>query len=389
MIHTRCPSCGGDRLESFFEIRGAPVYSLATVRSKADALAVPRKDLELAFCESCGFIFNSQFDTSLDYFLRGYEDQQGFSRTFMEYLTRTSDELIEKYELRGKAVLEIGCGKGDFVNLLVQRGAGAGIGVDPAYAEGRQADARLTFYKEFFSPVHGALPVDLVCCRHTLEHIHDTQAFLQSIRTAYGSRTDVTIFFEVPQVRRILDGRAFWDIYYEHCSYFSPGSLASLFRRTGFELLDLRLDYGDQYLRAEARPAVVPSTTRLPLEETVDELHTSVARFREKVAGDLAHWRGVLDDLKARGRRTVVWGGGSKAVGFLVNFADLDLVDVVVDVNPHMEGNFVPGIGSRYVQPAFLTEYRPDAVIIMNGIYEREITGTLHAMGLAPEVYAL
>ena len=389
MMHAHCPSCGGERLEGFFTIKNAPIFSLVTVKSKAEALAVPRKDIELAFCNDCGFIFNRLFDTSIDYFSGGYEDQQGFSRTFMEYLTKIADGLVEKYGLHGKPIVEIGCGKGDFLNLLVQKSGGRGTGIDPAYERGRQSNPELTFYKEFYALEHGKLPAALICCRHTLEHIHQTAAFLQLIRDSLGKRTDAVVFFEVPQIARILDSCAFWDIYYEHCSYFSAGSLARVFRKTGYEILDLRLDYSDQYVLIEARPAPTRSSKTLPIEESVEQLKTSVARFRDRVTDDLARWRRTLTDLKARKLKTVVWGGGSKSVGFLVNFADLDLIDVVVDVNPHMEGNFVPGIGKMYVQPKFLKDYRPDAVIIMNGIYRTEITASLHEMGLNPEIHAL
>ena len=46
------------------------------------------------------------------------------------------------------------------------------------------------------------------------------------------------MFFELPDVMRELCEGAFWDLYYEHCTYFSCGSLARLFRATGFEVLD-------------------------------------------------------------------------------------------------------------------------------------------------------
>jgi hypothetical protein len=42
-----------------------------------------------------------------------------------------------------------------------------------------------------------------------------------------------------------------------------------------------------------------------------------------------------------------------------------------------------------YVQPSFLKDYRPDAVIIMNAIYKDEISRSLREMGLSPEVHAL
>src|SRR5210317_1920847 len=107
MTHTACPCCQNADLEVFFTIPNAPTQSLVTIRSREDALAIPRKDIALTFCNDCGFIFNSEFDTSIDYFTQGYEDQQGFSPTFVKFLTGVSERFIEKYGMRGKRVVEI------------------------------------------------------------------------------------------------------------------------------------------------------------------------------------------------------------------------------------------------------------------------------------------
>ncbi|MBN1598302.1 MAG: methyltransferase domain-containing protein [Bacteroidales bacterium] len=389
MLHKKCPNCGGEHIDGFFKIKNAPVFSLVTVKSKEEALNVPRKDIELGFCNSCGFVFNRLFDTTIDYFTGGYEDQQGFSKTFMEYLTGISNELIEKYNLKGKTTMEIGCGKGDFINLLTELNRGKGIGIDPAYEEGRQTNPNLTFYKEFYSEKHGDLKAAMISCRHTLEHIHGTYDFLSLIRKSLNNSPDTVVFFEIPQISRILDIQAFWDIYYEHCSYFSAGSLGRLFRSTGYEILDLRLVYSDQYLLIEAKPTDVPSTKTFDIEESIGEQRARIDNFRVKIEKQLNEWREKLISLKEKGSKVVVWGGGSKSVGFLTNFADLDAIEYVVDINPHMEGNFIPGIGKQYKQPLFLKDYQPDAVIIMNGVYQKEITQSLHDMGVYPEIFAL
>jgi len=389
MLDIECPCCGSQHAEPFFAIKNAPIFSVVTIKSQADALAVPRKDIELSFCNDCGFIFNDLFDPNVDYFTQGYEDQQGYSKIFMQYLTRIAKEFIEKYQLEGKTVLEIGCGKGDFVNLMVELNGGTGIGIDPAYVESRQNSPDLTFFKERYSREHGKLPADLICCRHTLEHIHGAEKFLNDIRCSLGKKTDPIIFFEVPSMKRILEEQAFWDIYYEHCSYYSAGSLARVFRKTGYEILDLHLDYNDQYLLIEAKPTSYLSDKTFPIEETVEESKLLVDRFKNEVTERLEKWRTRLIELKEKSSKTVVWGGGSKSVGFLTQFADLDLIEYVVDVNPHMKGNFIPGIGKMYVEPEFLKEYQPDAVIIMNGIYTAEIEKMLHEMDLSPAIYAL
>lgn len=189
-----CPSCGSNQVNGFFTIKAAPIFSLVTVASQEKALAVPRQDIELGFCSDCGFIFNHLFDTGIDYFSLGYEDQQGFSKTFMEYLSRISEELIEKYRLQGKTLLEIGCGKGDFINLLTKLAGGKGIGIDPAYEPGRQTNPNLTFFREFYAQKHGALEADFICCRHTLEHIYHTRDFLRLIRNSLGAQQSRSYF---------------------------------------------------------------------------------------------------------------------------------------------------------------------------------------------------
>lgn len=384
-----CPCCGSDRIEPFFRVPQAPIFSLVTVKSREEAFAVPRRDIELGVCHDCGFVFNRLFDRSIDYFSLGYEDQQGFSKTFMAFLGRISEDLIERHALRGKTLLEIGCGKGDFINMLATMAQAKGIGVDPAYQDGRQTNPDLTFHRETYEHRHGQLGADFICCRHTFEHIPDAQGFLRLLRESIPAGRSPVLFFEVPDVGRILELPAFWDIYYEHCSYFSPGTLGRVFRRCGFRPTSLKLDYGDQYVLIEAVPDDADAGAPLPIEASVEDEMARVRRFQERIRIQLADWRARLERMKEAGQRVVVWGGGSKAVGFLTQFADLGLVEHVVDINPHMQGNFIPGIGCQYVKPEFLADYRPDAVIIMNGVYEREITASLHAMGVRPEVLAL
>jgi SAM-dependent methyltransferase len=389
MEHFLCPNCDGNHIEVFFKIQNAPIFSMVTKKTKEEALRVPRKDIELGFCHNCGFIFNRSYDPSIDYFSMGYEDQQGFSKTFMQYIQRLSKELIEKHDLQGKTIVEIGCGKGDFINLIVELAGGKGIGIDPAYEEGRQKNANLSFYKEIYKLDHGRIQSELICCRHTLEHVHQPRKFLQLIRKSFGTDRKPIVFFEIPEMNRILDIQAFWDIYYEHCSYFNASSLAYLFKTTGFEILDIRLDYNDQYLLIEAIPTQHHSDKIFEIEESIEYQKTRVDAFTTKIEEQLGFWRRQLQRLKAQRKKTVIWGGGSKAVGFLTNFDDLNLIDYVVDINPHMENNYIPGIGSQYVQPGFLKEYNPDDVIIMNGVYAAEITKTLNTMGIQPKVHTL
>jgi SAM-dependent methyltransferase len=390
MKHTKCPNCHNTTIEVFFTVHDAPVHSLATVKDCAEAMNIERKDITMAFCNNCGFIFNSSFDTTLDYYTKGYEDQQGFSPTFLKFITGLTNRFINKYNIKNKEVIEIGCGKGDFISLICELGNNKGIGIDPAWVPGRtKPNPSVRFIKEFYSEEHGKLKADCICCRHTLEHIHDTGDFLKTIRKSIGNREDVVLFFEIPSIVRILKIQAFWDIFYEHCTYMSPGSLARLFRLNGFEVVDMYLEYDDQYLFIEAKPVNKPSTKIHPLEESVDELKALTKAFTSKINGTLDTWREKFAELREKKLKTVVWGGGSKSVGYLTHFDKENVIAHVVDINPHMLGNYIPGIGKQYTGPDFLIDYKPDVVIIMNAVYTEEIRKMLNERGLNPELIPL
>ncbi len=390
MKHLKCPNCGSSNCEDFFSIKNAPTQSLLTIKTYEEAIAIPRKDIDLAFCHDCGFIFNSSFDTTIDYYTQGYEDQQGFSPTFKKFISGITNRFIDRYSIRNKDIIEIGCGKGDFISLICELGNNRGIGIDPAFIDGRLTpNHKLKFIKEFYSKEHGDLPNDVITCRHTLEHIHATDEFLATVRSSIKEGTDNIIFFEVPSIVRILKVQAFWDIFYEHCTYLSPGSLARLFRRNDFEVLDMYLEYDDQYLFIEAKPVTKTSSKIHNLEENIEDLWELANGFVTKINRTLDKWRDILLDYKKGNKKVVIWGGGSKSVGFLTQFYDMKVIEHVVDINPHMTGNYIPGIGIQYKNPEFLREYKPDAVIIMNGVYKNEITVMLTNMDINPDIYAL
>jgi hypothetical protein len=236
----------------------------------------------------------------------------------------------------------------------------------------------VTFKREFFSETTVQPAPDFVCCKMTLEHIFETRRFVQAVRRISSPERGTIIFFQIPDVRRILAEAAFWDVYYEHCAYFSPSSLAHVFRNAGFEILRVSTGYDDQYLTIEAR-AATQETTPLPGNDGRDaeELAKSVAGYAEAATRSAANWAAKIRATARSGGRTVLWGSGSKAVAFLSSVGVDKEIEYLVDINPYRHGKFVPGSGKQIVGPEFLREYRPDLVIAMNPIYRTEIARDL------------
>jgi len=386
-----CPNCGSVGLSVFYEVRNVPVHSCLMLSSAEDALDFPSEDVVLGFCDQCGFITNTEFDPKWSAYAPNYEDQQSFSPTFNRFSKELAEHLIEKYDLHNKSIVEIGCSKGDFLYLLCELGNNRGIGIDPSAVPGRvesSAADRVTLIQDYYSEKYSDQVGDFICCRHTLEHIQPTEEFVSIVRRSIGDR-DVPVVFEIPDTVRVLEEAAFEDIYYEHCSYFTPGSLARLFRKCGFEIVDLYRAYGDQYLLIDARPVAIPSEDVHELEDSAEEIAQSVQTYIDKIYPKLEAWRTRLNEAQQQGKKTVVWGSGSKCVAFLTTLDTIDKIQYVVDINPHRHGKFIPGVGKQIMSPEFLKEYQPDQVIVMNEIYCDEIGTMLKDMGVETELIPL
>jgi len=102
----------------------------------------------------------------------------------------------------------------------------------------------------YYSHRYSDVPADIICCRHVLEHIQDPLSFLRGLVGSNKAR-DPVYFFEVPDFSWSLLESAFWDVYHEHCTYFSSTSLRFLFSVSGFRVLQIRNGFYGQYLLLE------------------------------------------------------------------------------------------------------------------------------------------
>jgi len=389
-----CPSCGSVGMSIFYELEGVPAHSVLLLPTREAALGYPRGDIALGFCSTCGFISNVAFDPVLHEYSSAYEATQAFSPTFNAFADRLARRLIERYDLHDKTIIEIGCGQGEFLTLLCELGDNRGIGFDPAYDSERSpgpTQQSVTFIKDFYSETYADHCADFYCCKMTLEHIQHTADFVSTVRRSLGDQQDAIVFFQVPDVTRILQEVAFWDIYYEHCSYFSLGSLARLFWKCGFEVMSLAKEYDGQYLMIEAKPGngkgQGDSRSRpMEQEDDLEALVRDVNHFSRNYAHKLDSWQRDLRRLKQAGQRAVIWGAGSKGVAFLTTLGIRDEIDFAVDINPHKHGTYMAGTGQEIVAPEFLREYRPDVVIVMNPVYCDEIQQALDRMGCAAKL---
>jgi hypothetical protein len=381
-----CPLCGATAEHVFLVREDVPVHQNLLMTTPDAARAIPRGSIELVACTTCGFVFNRAFDEQRLAYGERYENAQDCSPAFAAYAADLAGRILRN-GARGARIVEVGCGKGTFLRRLVEDAAtgNTGLGFDPAYSGPDDAlDGRLRFRRAFFDAAGSDGPVDVVVCRHVIEHVAAPIAMLEAVRAAIGSSSHARAYFETPCVNWVLRNGVIWDVFYEHCSYFNARSLHHAFERSGFAVDDVRHVFGGQYLWLEASPAA-HALTPAPQAGDVRALADAFSAAHDAL---LEAWKTKLGDAAERGK-VAVWGAGAKGVTF-ANLLDPDraMIDCLIDLNPRKQGMYVPGTGHPIVSYLEAAVRGVRTAVLMNPNYRSENVALLTRARLDIELQA-
>jgi hypothetical protein len=329
-----------------FSVVGMPVLQNRTYETAEAARACPVADVRLVQDERTGLVFNAAFDPARLRYDDEYQNEQAHSAVFREHLDRVADILAPHFH--GRALVEVGCGKGFFLERLRARGYRVS-GIDPAYEGDDPGIIKAPFERGL------GLTADAIVLRHTLEHVREPVDFLAGILAANGGRGD--IYIEVPCLDWIRERRAWFDIFYEHVNYFRLDDFRRMFGRV-HESGHL---FGGQYLYVIA----------------------DLASLRAPAAGDAVEMpRDFLARVESstraagNGARSAIWGAASKGVVFAIHLARAGAtLDLAVDINPAKQGRFLPVTGLPVFAPedAARRLAAGDNMFVMNSNYFNEI----------------
>lgn len=364
----RCFACGARGPVLFYEVRGVPAVAHAVCSTRAQALSVPRADLDLAFCPGCGFVQNLAFDPSLAVPAHAHAGPSPV------------DAYRARHDLAGAHVLEIGCGDGTFLQELCDLTGASGTGIDP---EAPASNDAVTFIRDVYSFRHRDLEADLVVCRGTLQGVQPVAEFVRVVRQHVERRSGAASF-EVRDARAALSASAFWELSYQSCSAFSMGSLARLLAGEGYAVTWAGRSDGSIVL--DARPAPRPRGLH-PSFGDVEVLASSVEAFAASAPASAACWRKVCVDAHRAGERVALWGSVPRSVSFLSTLGLTEQVTTVVDPDPRAHGGFLPGTGHEVASPADLLAEPPDVVITLNS-HPGDVSKALDDLDVHAEVLA-
>ena len=332
-----------------YRASGLPVLQNRTFATAQQAQASYSADIVLVQDDQSGLIFNQVFDASKLSYDVDYQNEQAHSVQFRQHLNAV--EAILERHFKGQNLIEVGCGKGYFLEML--RGQGYAItGIDPSY-EGDNADViKAPFTRDL------GLSADAIVLRHVLEHIQDPVAFLAEMAAANQGGQ---IYIEVPCFDWIVEHNAWFDVFYEHVNYFRLADLSAMFGIV-HEAGHL---FGGQYLYIVAD---LSTLRRAPAEapQLLTLSNTFTASLKRAVQ--------IIQAAPAQG--SAIWGASSKGVIFSLALQRAGVaVDRVVDINPAKQGRYLPLSGARVSSPQEAMDALPEGanLFVMNSNYLEEI----------------
>jgi SAM-dependent methyltransferase len=373
-----CPVCAGTDLQHGMRQDGVPVHSVVLHRSRNEAISQACGVIDLVCCKSCGLVFNAAFDASLQHYRHDYEATQSFSGTFNAFNRQVAREVAKAAAGREGIVVEVGCGQGEFLALLQQHGITRSTGFDPAFDPARSAvfgSPGISVVDAEFDAAAVSCPVAAVVCKMTLEHIARPVEFLAGMADLARRNDGAPVVIQVPNAEQVFRSLAFWDVYYEHCNYFTRHSLNTALRRAGLAVDEMNTGFDDQYLLCRASPSGQAADHRAP---------SSPDGFDDFCAGSkvaINKWQVWAEQARADGG-VALWGGGSKAVAFLSATGLAGRMQAAIDINPRKAGTFLAGSGVPVVSPQQAADMNLAHVLLLNPVYRDEVSQTMAALGM-------
>jgi SAM-dependent methyltransferase len=377
MTDARCRFCATRLTRSFLDLGRSP---LANSFLGADDLRrmEPFYPLHAYVCDNCLLVQLEEYQ-SAEHIFSDYLYFSSYSELWLRHCRDYAEQMVERYRLHESSlVVEIASNDGYLLQYFKERGIGV-FGVEPAANVAQVAiDKGIATEIAFFgtdTARHLAAQgrrADLIAANNVLAHVPDLNDFVAGFKILLKPTGVAT--FEFPHLLRLIEECQFDTIYHEHFSYFSLLVVDLIFARHGlavFDVEELPTHGGSLRVFAAAAETAAPRSDRFGAVIAAErqaglDRPGSCADFVN--AGAEVKCRLLEFLIGARRDGKTVAGYGAPAKGnTLLNYCGVgtELLPYTVDISPHKQGRYVPGVQIPIHAPQRIFETRPDYVLVL------------------------
>lgn len=346
--------------------------------------------LRALLCSQCWLV---QTDAAIpaESIFSHYAYFSSYSASWVEHARQFTVMARERFGLsEASQVVEIASNDGYLLRHFIDTGIPV-LGIEPAanVAEVARA-AGVPTENRFFGAetasdlVARGLSADLLIGNNVFAHVPDINNFVAGLATVL--KRDGVVSLEFPHLLQLMQNRQFDTIYHEHFFYFSLLAVETVFARHGLKLFDVEelATHGGSLrilgCRADSTAHCIgPGLAEVRADEVAAgldraETYTAFQASIEPIRHDLNTF---LHRARAEGKTVAAYGAAAKG-NTLLNFCGVttELIDYVVDSNPHKQNHFLPGSRLPIHAPQKMAETRPDYVLILPWNIKDEIVAT-------------
>lgn len=312
-------------------------------------------ELDIYQCISCGLVQHRLPPVS---YYRDVIRAVAYSPEMGAFRIGQLGDWVQKYGLSSKRILEIGSGRGEYLDLLQIAGAKQVFGIENscasvATAKSRGFDVRHGYLSAGFENPWRSELFDAFAIFSFMEHWPDLNG---SLRVLQNILVDGAVgLVEVPNFEFILANGLYSEFTTDHIYYFDHQSLRTVLECNGFEVVSIKSVWHDYILSAQVkkRSLIKADGFKEKQAKIVGELHSFTDRFTRN--------------------QVVVWGAGHQALAVIALANLQSRVSHVVDSATFKQYKYTPGSHLLIKSPDSLTQDRPDAIIVMAAAYSDEV----------------
>jgi len=286
--------------------------------------------------------------------------------------------LNDKYDIKDKDILEIGCNDGVLLKPLSDLGANA-VGIDPAKNVVKIAkDKGLNVHNGYFSYENHKLfekKFDLVLSNNTFAHIIDIRDIVKGVNHVLKPTGD--FIFEVHYLKSLIEGNQWDNIYHEHIYYYSITALNNMFKLYDMTIIDFEeIPIHSGSIRVTVKNSVVDVPKkiidRIELEsDTICSLDY-LGQYSEDVKKHISDFNKIIEGL--HGKKIGGYGASGRANMFCnVTGLTEDNIDFIVDESPERCGRYIANTEIPIVDVDTLKSSDVDLLIIFAWNYSKMI----------------
>jgi 2-polyprenyl-3-methyl-5-hydroxy-6-metoxy-1,4-benzoquinol methylase len=348
--------------------------------------------LKVYTCSNCFLVQVDEYKKSDAIFNNEYVYYSSYSTSWLAHAKQYVDLMTERFSLNERSqVIEIASNDGYLLQYFKQKNIPV-LGIEPTantakVAEEKGIESVVDFFGVRLAETLAAkgIRADLLLGNNVLAHVPDINDFVGGMKIVLKPQGVITM--EFPHLMQLIENNQFDTIYHEHFSYLSFHTVKKIFEAQSLELFDVEeLSTHGGSLRIYAKHKEDNSKT---ISNNVEELlnrekdkgmlnASYYNNFQQKALNiKLALTEFLIQQKKAM-KKVAAYGAAAKG-NTLLNYCGIknDMIDFVVDANPHKQNKWLPASHIPVVNEEYLKQIKPDFVIIFPWNLKDEITKQL------------